>query len=367
VSYSGFAAGEDSSVLGGTLAYGGSSQGAVNAGSYVITPSGLTSGNYTISYVNGSLTVNRAGLTVTALDVSKTYNGLAYSGGAGVSYSGFAGGEDSSVLGGTLSYGGSSQGAVNAGSYAITPSGLTSGNYTISYVNGNLTVRPATLTYVANPVRLNFGSPIPPLTGTVVGFVNGETQADATTGVLLFSTTGTNASPGNFPITGSGLTANHGNYVFVQDPANATALNVSEQLVPPPAAPIIVPAFPDNGIKAIANDTRPPEFGGMNYVAALFEGATPTSTAPTATGQTQGTAPTASAAPTQGGAMNYVSISSKVTDAGQELQVRLSEDKNRKPQIELNVNNTTVSSNTSPLDVFVVDTGINLSNLINGK
>jgi len=56
-----------------------------------------------------------------------------------------------------------------------------------------------------------------------------------------------------------------------------------------------------------------------------------------------------------------------VTDAGQELQVRLPEDKNRKPQSELNVNNTTVSSNTSPLDVFVVDTGINLSNLINGK
>jgi len=52
-----------------------------------------------------------------------------------------------------------------------------------------------------------------------------------------------------------------------------------------------------------------------------------------------------------------------VTDAGQELQVRLSEDKNRKPQSELNVNNTAVSSNSSPLDVFVVDSGINLSDL----
>jgi len=61
--------------------------------------------------------------------------------------------------------------------------------------------------------------------------------------------------------------------------------------------------------------------------------------------------------------MNYVSISSKVIDGGQELQVRLPSDKARKPQSELNVNNTAVSSNSSPLDVFVVDSGINLSDL----
>ncbi|TAK64175.1 filamentous hemagglutinin N-terminal domain-containing protein [Methylobacter sp.] len=145
VGYSGFVNGEGSGVLGGTLAYGGSSQSAVNVGSYAITPSGLTSGNYDFSYVNGSLTVNPAALTVTANGFSKIYDGLAYSGGNGVSYSGFVNGEGSGVLGGALAYGGSSQNAVNTGSYAITPSGLTSSNYTISYANGALTINAAPL------------------------------------------------------------------------------------------------------------------------------------------------------------------------------------------------------------------------------
>ena len=129
VSYTGFVNGESNAVLGGTLGYSGTSQGAVNAGSYVITPGGLTSSNYAISFVNGALTVNKAALTITANDDAKTYDGLAYNGGNGVSYTGLVNGESNAVLGGTLGYSGTSQGAVNAGSYVITPGGLTSSNY----------------------------------------------------------------------------------------------------------------------------------------------------------------------------------------------------------------------------------------------
>ena len=236
VTYSGFVGSEDTNVLGGTLAYGGSSQGATNAGSYAITPSGLSAnnGNYTLSYVNGtltvdpatltitvspasrtygsstpaftgsitgfvagqnagnaltgtltfntsatpssnvgsygvtgggltanngnyvfvqapgnasSLTVTPASLTATANNASKTYDGQAYSGGNGVSYSGFVNNDDENVLGGALVYGGSSQGATNAGTYVITPAGLSAnhGNYTISYVNGSLTINAASV------------------------------------------------------------------------------------------------------------------------------------------------------------------------------------------------------------------------------
>ena len=49
------------SVLSGTIAYGGSSQGAVNAGTYTIIPSNQTSSNYAINYVDGTLTINPAG------------------------------------------------------------------------------------------------------------------------------------------------------------------------------------------------------------------------------------------------------------------------------------------------------------------
>jgi hypothetical protein len=112
---------------------------------YVITASNATGGtfnanNYTISYVDGALTVNAAPLSITANDAGKTYDGLAYTGGNGVTYNGFVNGENNTVLGGALVYGGSSQGAINAGSYAIRPSGLTSGNYTINFVDGTLIV-----------------------------------------------------------------------------------------------------------------------------------------------------------------------------------------------------------------------------------
>ncbi len=101
--------------------------------------------NYDITFVDGTFSITPAALTVTAANDSKTYDGLAYSGGNGVSYSGFVGGEDSTVLGGTLSYSGSSQGALNAGLYQVMPQGLSSGNYTISYVAGELAVDKANL------------------------------------------------------------------------------------------------------------------------------------------------------------------------------------------------------------------------------
>jgi len=143
VSYSGFVNGETSGVLGGSLAYSGTSQGAINAGSYVIIASGLTSGNYAIGYADGTLTVDKAALTVTANNAAKAYDGFAYSGGSGVNYSGFVNGETSAVLGGSLAYGGTSQGASNTGSYSIIPSGLASGNYTLAYAAGTLTIADA--------------------------------------------------------------------------------------------------------------------------------------------------------------------------------------------------------------------------------
>ena len=61
VRYDGFVTGEDESFLSGALQYGGDAQGATDLGIYSITPGGLTSGNYDIHYVDGTLTVYAAG------------------------------------------------------------------------------------------------------------------------------------------------------------------------------------------------------------------------------------------------------------------------------------------------------------------
>jgi filamentous hemagglutinin family protein len=102
------------------------------------------SGNYNaLSTTGSSVSVTKANLEVTANDATKTNDGVAYSGGNGVVYAGFVNSETIAVLGGTLSYAGSSQGAIYAGNYSITPQGLTGGNYQIAYADGSLTMRPA--------------------------------------------------------------------------------------------------------------------------------------------------------------------------------------------------------------------------------
>jgi autotransporter-associated beta strand protein len=148
VTYAGFVNGENSSVLSGTINYGGNSQSAVNVGGYTITPSGQTSSNYAINYVDATLTINPQPLTITANNVTQTFNTVPYNGANGVTYSGFVNGQNSSVLSGSITYGGNSQGAVNVGTYAIIPSGQTSSNYAITYVNGTLTITPPPMAFV---------------------------------------------------------------------------------------------------------------------------------------------------------------------------------------------------------------------------
>ncbi len=113
----------------------------MNAGRYSPTASGLSSANYVITYVDGSLTVNKAPLTIAVNGVTKNYDGVPFSGGSAI-YSGFVNGEGLSALSGTLVYGGSAQGTRNPGVYSIAASGLTSANYDITYVDGRLAIIP---------------------------------------------------------------------------------------------------------------------------------------------------------------------------------------------------------------------------------
>src|SRR5439155_16199095 len=139
--------GDTSASLGGTLSVTTAATAASAVATYPITASGQTSGNYTISYVAGTLTVTKASLTGTAEDKTKTY-------GAGnpaltVSYAGFVNGDTSASLGGTLSVTTAATAASPVATYPITASGHTSGNYTIAYVAGTMTVTKASLTGTA--------------------------------------------------------------------------------------------------------------------------------------------------------------------------------------------------------------------------
>ncbi len=112
-----------------------------------------TATNYTTAIGSGLYAIYREQptVTVTAVSDSKTYNGLAYSGGNGVTSSGFVDGDTSAALSGTLAYSGTSQGAKNANTYTITPSGYGNGlGYALTYANGTLTIGKQTVTLSAS-------------------------------------------------------------------------------------------------------------------------------------------------------------------------------------------------------------------------
>jgi len=211
VGYSGFVGGETATALGGTIAYDSGSTSAKNAGSYTITPSGLTSSNYAISFVSGTLSIGQAPLTVTANSLSVVYDGsIAYGGSAtfGVGYSGFVGGETATVLGGTVAYDSGSTSAKNAGSYTITPSGLTSSNYAISYVSGTLSITQAPLTVTANSLSVVYdGSIAYGGSATFAVAYNGILGSDAgSLGTIAYDAGSTAAkNAGSYTITPSGL------------------------------------------------------------------------------------------------------------------------------------------------------------------
>lgn len=185
--------------------------------------------NYTL--VEPSLTgaITQVPLTYTADPANQTY------GSANTTFTGTVTGfvysdTQASATAGSPAFASATVANSPVGSYPITGSGLTASNYTFVQAAGNataLTISQATLTYLATPAGQVYGTANTTFAGSVSGFVAGDTQAGATTGLLAFTSATTPNSPvGSYAITGSGLSAV--NYTFIQDPANATALAISQ-------------------------------------------------------------------------------------------------------------------------------------------
>ncbi|MBI1325820.1 hypothetical protein GC170_21875 [bacterium] len=116
--------------------------------------------------------------------------------------------------------------AANAGSISGN-FGFTS-SFSTTPVPYSGTVKPAQLTYVADPKARTYGDANPAFTGSVAGLVLNDSMASVVSGTPQFTSAATAAtSRGQFPIVGSGLTLINPNYVLAQAPANATALTIS--------------------------------------------------------------------------------------------------------------------------------------------
>ena len=171
-----------------TLNTAGAAATAGVAGSpYAITVSNAASGtfnpgNYSITYVNGTLTIAPAPLTVIANNATTTYG----RGPSGTEFT--ASGLQNGETIGTVTMTGAGPTSSVAGSpYTVAPSNASggtfnAGNYTITYVNGILTIAPAPLIVTANNATKTAGQTTN-FTGsefTASGLKNGETVGSVT-------------------------------------------------------------------------------------------------------------------------------------------------------------------------------------------
>jgi Ca2+-binding RTX toxin-like protein len=138
VRYDGFVLGQTAGVLSGTLSIATSATSASHVGGYAVQASGLTSLNYAVSFIDGTLNITPASLTITADDKMKQ------EGQANpvftASYVGFVNGDTPASLSTLPTFATTATTASPAGAYPITVSGAASDDYAIAYVDGTLTV-----------------------------------------------------------------------------------------------------------------------------------------------------------------------------------------------------------------------------------
>ncbi len=117
---SGFVNSEDSSVLTGDTAFVGPAVAATGAGVYplMLSAGTLSASNYAFSFVNSTLVIEKATLTVQADNKQKTFNGQPFSGFT-TTVTGFVNGENTSVISGIASFSGPAVTATGVGVYPI--------------------------------------------------------------------------------------------------------------------------------------------------------------------------------------------------------------------------------------------------------
>ncbi|WP_243689477.1 MBG domain-containing protein [Geotalea toluenoxydans] len=199
VTYAGFVAGDTAASLISQATATTTATTASGSGTYPITAAGAASNNYDFTYVAGTLTVDKATLTVTANNASKVYG--ASNPVMSVIYAGFVNGDTAASLSTQPTASTTVVVASPVGNYPITASGGVSNNYNFTYVAGTLTVDRAPLTVTASNASKIYGAANPALTVAYTGFVAGDTASSLTSQATATTAATTTSGAGTYPIT----------------------------------------------------------------------------------------------------------------------------------------------------------------------
>ena len=260
----------------------------VGAGTSTITASQAASGNYTTGSTTATLTVNKATLTITAVNQSVTYGTAASTVTSAGSYAltGFVNGDNASVISGFVTYSTTYTATTAAATsgVTITPiiSGLYASNYAFSAENGTVTIGKATLNITASNQTVTYGTSVATVTGagsyTSSGFLNSD-NSSVVSGSVTYTTTYTattaiGASGITITPVVTGLSAT--NYSF--NPASGTI-----SVVPiAPSVPLNVYAYQANATAATVTFSTPLTTNGTitGYTATIstISGTSPSTT-----------------------------------------------------------------------------------------
>jgi hypothetical protein len=157
-----------------------------------------------VSYVAGTLTVNKAALTVTGKNASMTYGGTYPT--LGAAYSGLVNG-DTAIKESGLTNCTSVPANSTVGAYPINCTD-TDGNYTVTPVAGTLTINKAPLTVTANNASMTYGGTYPSFSASFNGLVNGDTISKEK-GLTTCTSVPANSAVGHYPINCSDTDGNY--------------------------------------------------------------------------------------------------------------------------------------------------------------
>ena len=222
--YTGFVYNETQAVLNTPVSLVTTATTASPVGTYPITASGATAANYTITFVDGTLTVNprqHQTITFAALPV-KVYGNANFAAGATstnttipITYTS-SNTSVATITGNTIRI-------VGAGTSTITASQAGSPLYhPAPSVAQVLTVNKANLTVRTFDTTRLQGESNPDFRIAYSGFVNGETVSSLATAPTASTSATASSAPGYYPITLSGGVSN--NYNFVYTNARLTVL-----------------------------------------------------------------------------------------------------------------------------------------------
>lgn len=260
------------------LAYTGPGSASIHTGTYAMTASGLYSGQqgYDISYAAGTLTINKAALTISAANVTKTYDGTTGAAGSAVVTGGTQLYGTDTISGGSFAFADKNAGT---GNKTVTVSGVTvndgngGNNYTVTYAdNTTSTINKAALTVTASGQNKTYDG----TTTAAVIYGDNRVTGDQLTvsGTASYQSDGAVGTNKTINVSGIGISgADAGNYTLTGTTATTTAditkaaLTVTaDNATKTPGQPN--PTFTASYIGLAAGDTAASLTGGLTFTTA---------------------------------------------------------------------------------------------------